>query len=96
MLVVMALGGNALLRPGEPKHANAQRLNVAVAARAIAAVAREHTVMVTHENGPHSESDHAMSPYPPDMLRAESEGMIGYLSNRRSRPKCRERRSPPW
>ena len=52
MLVVIALGANALLPLGEPKNADAQRRSVAVAARAIAAVAREHTVMVTHGNGP--------------------------------------------
>ncbi len=52
MLVVMDLGDNARLRVGEPKDADAQRRNVAVAARAIAAVAREHTVVVTHDRAP--------------------------------------------
>ncbi|HEY4887958.1 MAG TPA: carbamate kinase [Candidatus Dormibacteraeota bacterium] len=52
MLVVIALGANALLPLGEPKNADAQLRSVAVAARAIAAVAREQTVMVTHGNGP--------------------------------------------
>ena len=51
MLVVMALGGSAPLRVGEPKRAEAQLWNVAVAARAVAAVAREHTVVVAHGNG---------------------------------------------
>lgn len=63
-----------------------QRRNVEVAARAVAAVAREHDVVVTHGNGPQvgllalqSESYLAVSPYPLDVLSAESEGMIGYL-----------------
>lgn len=50
MLVVMALGGSSLLRVGEPKRADAQRWDLPVAARALAAVAREHTVLVTHGN----------------------------------------------
>jgi carbamate kinase len=86
MLVVMALGGNALLRRDEPMDVGTQRRNVAVAARAVAAVALDHNVVVTHGNGPQvgllalqSESYHAVSPYPLDVLNAESEGMIGYL-----------------
>jgi carbamate kinase len=54
MLVVMALGGNALVRLGEPKRADAQWGDLAVAARALAAVAREHTVVVTHGSDLHS------------------------------------------
>lgn len=86
MLVVMALGGNALLRRGESLEADTQRRNVAAAARAVAAVAGEHDVVITHGNGPQvgllalqSESYRAVSPYPLDVLNAESEGMIGYL-----------------
>jgi carbamate kinase len=51
MLVVMALGGNSPLRVGEPNGAEAQWWDVGDAARALAAVAREHTVVVTHGNG---------------------------------------------
>ncbi len=86
MLVVAALGGNALLRRGQPADAAAQRANVAVAVRAIAELAREHDVVVAHGNGPQvgllalqGEAYHDVAPYPLDVLGAESEGMIGYL-----------------
>ena len=82
----MALGGNALLRRGEPAEAVNQRANVAVAAVAIAELAREHEVVLTHGNGPQvgllalqSEAYSEVSPYPLDVLGAETEGMIGYL-----------------
>jgi carbamate kinase len=86
MRLVAALGGNALLRRGEPLTADAQRRNVAVAADAVAALAREHQVVVTHGNGPQvgllalqNEAYPEVAPYPLDVLDAESEGMIGYL-----------------
>ncbi|HVS12695.1 MAG TPA: carbamate kinase [Thermoanaerobaculia bacterium] len=86
MRVVMALGGNALLRRGESLDVEVQRANVRVAARAIAEVARRHTVIVTHGNGPQvgllalqSEAFADVRAYPLDVLGAESEGMIGYL-----------------
>ena len=86
MLVVAALGGNALLLRGQPADAGTQRANVATAVRAIAELAREHDVVVTHGNGPQvgllalqGESYHGVAPYPLDVLGAESEGMIGYL-----------------
>jgi len=86
--VVVALGGNALLRRGEPLDAEHQRANVRIAARAIAELARSgNEVIVTHGNGPQvgllalqadAYGDH-VAPYPLDVLGAESEGMIGYL-----------------
>ena len=84
--VVIALGENALLRRGERADAAAQRANVALAVRSIAAVARDHEVVVTHGNGPQvgllalqSEAYAGVEPYPLDILGAESEGMIGYV-----------------
>ena len=86
MRLVVALGGNALLRRGERPEADVQRANVRLAARAIADLAREHAVVVTHGNGPQvgllalqSEAQRAVRAYPLDVLGAESEGMIGYL-----------------
>jgi carbamate kinase len=86
MLVVTALGGNALLRRGEPADVTTQRGNVAAAVEAIAAVAAEHDVVVTHGNGPQvgllalqGEAYEEVDPYPLDVLGAETEGMIGYL-----------------
>jgi carbamate kinase len=86
MLVVIALGGNALLRRGEPLDASVQRANVKVAAEAVAEVAADHRVVLTHGNGPQvgllalqSAACAAVAPYPLDVLDAESEGMVGYL-----------------
>jgi carbamate kinase len=86
MRVVAALGGNALLQRGEPAEAAVQRRHVADAARSLAELAREHELIVTHGNGPQvgllalqSAAYDEVSPYPFDVLGAESEGMIGYL-----------------
>ena len=86
MRIVVALGGNALLRRGEPLEAATQLANAKRAATAIAALADDHDVLVTHGNGPQvgllalqSEAYREVSPYPLDVLDAESEGMVGYL-----------------
>ena len=84
--IVAALGGNALLRRGEPLEAELQRANVKKAAAALAAVAESHELVVTHGNGPQigllalqAAALSGIEPYPLDVLGAESEGMIGYL-----------------
>jgi carbamate kinase len=86
VLVVVAVGGNALLRRDEPPEADVQQRNVATAAVAIAEVAAHRDVVVTHGNGPQigllalqAAAYGKVSPYPLDVLGAESEGMIGYL-----------------
>jgi len=86
MQLVIALGGNALLRRGEPLEHQVQLKNVERAARALADVADLHQVVITHGNGPQvgllslqSEAYRGVAPYPLDVLDAESEGMIGYL-----------------
>lgn len=87
MLVVAALGGNALLRRGEPLTAENQRQNVQKAAPALAAILRAgHRLVITHGNGPQvgllALQGAAYKPdeaYPLDVLGAETEGMIGYL-----------------
>jgi len=85
-LIVVALGGNALLRRGEPLDAATQRRNVEQAAGAIAELAASNRVVVTHGNGPQvgllalqSEASAEVPPYPLDVLGAESEGMVGYM-----------------
>jgi len=82
----VALGGNALLRRGEPLTADNQRHNIRIAAEALAPIAREHELVITHGNGPQvgllalqSAAYKPEESYPLDILGAESEGMIGYL-----------------
>lgn len=85
-LVVVALGGNALLRRGEPVTAVRQRDNIRRAARALAQLLAEgHQLVITHGNGPQvgllalqSEAT-GQSAFPLDVLGAETEGMIGYV-----------------
>jgi carbamate kinase len=87
VLVVAALGGNALLRRGEPLTAENQRLNMKRAAPALAAILHAgHQLVITHGNGPQvgllALQGAAYKPdeaYPLDVLGAETEGMIGYL-----------------
>ena len=87
MLVVIALGGNALLRRGEPLTAENQRTNVRRAAAAIVKVIEAgHQVVICHGNGPQvgllalqAAAHKPEEAYPLDVLGAESEGMIGYL-----------------
>jgi carbamate kinase len=86
MRVVAALGGNALLRRGQPLTAENQRENVRLAARALLPIALEHDLVLTHGNGPQvgllALQNAAYRPdegYPLDVLDAETEGMIGYL-----------------
>jgi len=84
--LVVALGGNALLRRGEPAEAATQRQNVLEAASALAVLANDHELVITHGNGPQvgllaleTDAYKAVAPYPLDILGAESQGMIGYL-----------------
>jgi carbamate kinase len=86
MRIVIALGGNALLRRGEPMTTEVQRQNVRVAARAIAPLAAGHSIVVVHGNGPQvgllalqAESYDGAPPYPLDVMDAGTQGMIGYL-----------------
>jgi carbamate kinase len=86
MRVVVALGGNALLKRGEPMTAEAQRANVKVAASVLAPVALEHELVITHGNGPQvgllALQGAAYKPdeaYPLDVLGAQTEGSIGYM-----------------
>ncbi|MBV7599543.1 MULTISPECIES: carbamate kinase [Aeromonas] len=84
--VVVALGGNALLRRGEPLEADIQRKNIATAAKTIAQIAQEYNVVLVHGNGPQvgllalqNSAYTKVSPYPLDVLGAETQGMIGYM-----------------
>jgi carbamate kinase len=86
MRIVIALGGNALLRRGDPMTTEIQRRNIRTAAQAIAPLAAEHSIVVVHGNGPQvgllslqAESYHDAEPYPLDVLDAGTQGMIGYL-----------------
>ena len=86
MRIVVALGGNALLRRGQKPDAEVQERNVATAVASLAPLADEHELVITHGNGPQvgvlalqSASDpNLTTPYPFDVLGAQTQGMIGY------------------
>ncbi|MEV0179823.1 carbamate kinase [Streptomyces sp. NPDC050625] len=87
MRIVVALGGNALLHRGERPDAAVQQANIDRVATALAALAHEHELVITHGNGPQigllameSAADPDLSaPYPLHLLGAQTQGMIGSL-----------------
>ncbi|NUT08900.1 MAG: carbamate kinase [Nonomuraea sp.] len=86
MRVIVALGGNAVLKRGQRPDADVQRDNIATAVRTLAELAVEHELVITHGNGPQvgmlaleSAADPNLSrPYPFDTIGAQTQGMIGY------------------
>jgi carbamate kinase len=86
MRVVVALGGNALLRRGQELTAENQRENARAACKALAPVALEHELVISHGNGPQvgllalqGSAYTAVDTYPLDVLDAQTQGMIGYI-----------------
>ena len=86
MRIVVALGGNALIKRGEAMTAAVQRTNLRAAAPPLAAVATHHQLVLSHGNGPQvgllalqAAAYEEVEPYPLDILGAQTEGMIGYL-----------------
>lgn len=85
-IVVVALGGNALLRRGEPLDQATQQRNIEAAVRSLAELARRCRLVVTHGNGPQvgllaltQEASTDAERYSLDVLGSETQGMIGYL-----------------
>ena len=86
MRIVIALGGNALLRRGDPMTTEVQQRNVRIAAETTAPLAAGHSIVVVHGNGPQvgllalqAESYTGAEPYPLDIPGRGHPGMIGYL-----------------
>lgn len=86
MRIVIALGGNALLKRGDPMTADIQRENIRSVAGHIAPLAHEHELIISHGNGPQvgllalqAACYTRVEPHPLDVLDAQTEGMIGYM-----------------
>jgi len=86
MKIVIALGGNAMLKRGEPLTAENQRANIKVACEQIAKVYPNNQLVITHGNGPQvglvalqNNAYKEVPMYPLDVLGAETAGMIGYV-----------------
>jgi carbamate kinase len=99
VLVVTALGGNALLRRGEAMTAENQRRNVRIAAESLAPIAREHQLVITHGNGPqvgdlltrNELTSQSLPRLPLDVLVAQTEGSLGYFLQRALLNELRQR-----
>ena len=86
MRIVIALGGNALLRRGEDMTAENQRKNIQIAVKSLAPIVENNEVVISHGNGPQvgllslqSAAYKEVEEYPLDVLGAQTEGMIGYM-----------------
>ena len=84
--IVVALGGNALLRRSEPMTAQAQRANVRIAAKALAPLTEQYNLVLAHGNCPQvgllalqAAAYTEVAPYPLDVLGAGTQGMIAYM-----------------
>ncbi|MDT2985535.1 carbamate kinase [Enterococcus casseliflavus] len=86
--VVIALGGNAILKPNQPATVETQLANIQLSAEQIAKIEKlDHQIVVTHGNGPqvgnilrqNEEATEVVPPFPLDVCNAESQGFIGYL-----------------
>lgn len=86
MTIVVALGGNALLRRSDPMTAEVQRANIKVAVNALAPLIADYNLVLAHGNGPQvgllalqSAAYRGVEPYPLDVLGAQTQGMIAYM-----------------
>ena len=85
-IIVVAVGGNALLQRGEVMSCENQKKSIAQTAGSLAELSKDYRLVVVHGNGPQvgllSLQNNAYKdcpPYPFDVLGAETQGMIGYL-----------------
>jgi carbamate kinase len=86
--ILVALGGNAILKRGSKGTAQEQFENVRVACGHLARIIRQgHRLVITHGNGPQvgdillkdEMAKDTLPPMPLDVCGAESQGMIGYM-----------------
>ena len=84
MKLVIAIGGNALLRRGQALSPANQLANVRVAAAQLARVALKHDLVLTHGNGPQvgllalqAAAYTTVQGYPLDVLGAQTDGTTG-------------------
>jgi carbamate kinase len=84
--LLVALGGNALIRKGEQGTIQQQFKNLAVPIRQIARLSQEYRIIITHGNGPQvgnlllqQESCKNVPNLPLEILVAQTQGQIGYM-----------------
>jgi carbamate kinase len=84
--LLVALGGNALIRKGEQGTIQQQFKNLAVPIRQIAKLSQDYRIIITHGNGPQvgnlllqQESCKEVPKLPLEILVAQTQGQIGYM-----------------
>ncbi|MBD3194503.1 MAG: carbamate kinase [Candidatus Lokiarchaeota archaeon] len=84
--LIVALGGNALIRPGERGTTKEMVDNLRSPIRQIAELSNEYNIIITHGNGPQvgnlliqQEATKEVSKMPLEILVAETQGQIGFL-----------------
>ena len=85
-ILLVALGGNALIRKGQVGTIEQQFENLKLPVRQIARLSREYKIIITHGNGPQvgnlllqQECCDAVPKLPLEILGAQTEGQIGYM-----------------
>jgi carbamate kinase len=98
MRIVIALGGRALVDAAQGLEAHAHRAGVRGAVAAVADVARQHHVVITHGSAPQvgllayqSSLSRAVTEFPLDIVEAEAEGFLGYLLQQELANEVRDR-----
>jgi len=84
--LLIALGGNALIRKGQEGTVAEQFENLRVPVRQIASLTGDYRIIITHGNGPQvgnlmllQESCDAVPKLPLEILVAQTQGQIGYM-----------------
>ena len=85
-IVLIALGGNALIRKGQLGTVKEQLKNLRIPLRQIARLSEHYRIIITHGNGPQvgnlllqQESCDIVPKAPLEILIAQTEGQIGYM-----------------
>ena len=85
-ILLIALGGNALIRKGQVGTIEEQFANLKVPIRQVARLSRDHRIIITHGNGPQVGSLLQQQNYcdvipklPLEILVAQTQGQIGYM-----------------
>ena len=84
--LIVALGGNALIKPGERGTAEQMLNNLRAPIKQVAELSKDYNIIITHGNGPQvgalllqQEATTEVSKMPLEILVAETQGQIGFL-----------------
>ncbi|WP_448375247.1 carbamate kinase [Fervidobacterium sp.] len=86
-LAVVAIGGNAVNRPGEEATAENMLKNLSETAHFLVSMLDEYDIVITHGNGPQvgnilvqqDLAKHVIPPFPLDVNDAQTQGSLGYM-----------------